>query len=103
MLDFDRIIGFEWDSGNSRKSELKHSVTQGEAEEVFFNTPLLINLDERHSNDERRFLALGATNNERVLAVIFTLRQEETLIRVISARDQHRRERSVYEQARQKK
>lgn len=99
MIDLNRIIGFEWDSGNSRKSELKHGVSQLEAEEIFFNEPLLFSNDEKHSNHERRLLALGKTNRERVLAVIFTLRQEGTLIRVISARDQHRKERFIYEQA----
>lgn len=99
MIDLNRIIGFEWDPGNSRKSELKHGVSQLEAEEIFFNEPLLFSDDEKHSNHERRLLALGKTNRERVLAVIFTLRQEGTLIRVISARDQHRKERFIYEQA----
>jgi uncharacterized DUF497 family protein len=102
MIDLDRIVGFEWDSGNSRKSELKHGVTQIEAEEIFFNEPLLFSDDEKHSDHEKRLLALGKTNHHRVLAVIFTLRQNDTLIRVISARDQHRKERSLYEQASKK-
>jgi uncharacterized DUF497 family protein len=49
MIDFDLIVGFQWDSGNSRKSEVKHTVTQVEAEEVFFNNPLLISADDKHS------------------------------------------------------
>jgi uncharacterized protein len=69
------------------------------AEEVFFNNPLLISADDKHSERERRYLALGKTNLGRELAVIFTLRQDATLIRVISARDQHRKERHFYEQA----
>jgi uncharacterized DUF497 family protein len=101
MIDFDAIVGFEWDSGNSRKNEVKHSVTQVEIEEVFFNTPLFISSDDKHSESERRYLALGKTNYARELTVIFTLRQGATLIRVISARDQHRKERSIYEQANQ--
>ena len=100
MIDFDLIVGFEWDSGNGRKNEVKHSVTQAEAEEIFFNSPLLISSDDRHSESESRYLALGKTNRARGLTVIFTLRHDATLIRVISARDQHRKERSLYEQAR---
>jgi uncharacterized DUF497 family protein len=99
MIDFDLIVGFEWDSGNQRKNELKHSVTSAESEEVFFNSPLLISMDDKHSDSERRFLALGQTNRARELTIIFTLRQSDTLIRVISARDQHRKERNLYEQA----
>ncbi len=99
MIDFDAIVGFEWDDGNRRKSEVKHSVSQVEAEEVFFNSPLLIGPDDRHSEVESRFLALGKTNRARALTVIFTLRHNGSLIRVISARDQHRKERQLYEQA----
>lgn len=98
MIDVDLIVGFEWDAGNDRKSEVKHGVSQVEAEEIFFNDPLLISLDDKHSEKENRFLALGKTNMVRTLTVIFTLRQEKTLIRVISARDQHRKERLLYEQ-----
>ena len=99
MMDFDSIVGFEWDAGNSRKNEVKHSVMPSEAEEVFFNNPLLISSDDQHSESERRYLALGKTNQARALTVIFTLRQDGSLIRIISARDQHRKERHLYEQA----
>lgn len=100
MINFDCILGFEWDSGNSRKSEVKHGVSQVEAEEVFFNQPLLISMDSAHSQHEARYLALGKTNQGRELAVVFTLRQDQTLIRVISARAQHRKERLIYDQVR---
>ncbi len=99
MIDFDAVIGFEWDSGNARKSEIKHGVTQAEAEEIFFHQPLLIGKDGKHIDKEGRYLALGKTRKARALTVIFTLRQEGTLIRVISARDQHRKERTLYDQA----
>jgi len=65
MLDFELIVGFEWDTGNNRKSELKHSVSQVEAEEIFFNQPLLISSDEKHNYTESRYLALGKTNKSR--------------------------------------
>ena len=101
MMDFDSIVGFDWDAGNSRKNEVKHSVMPSEAEEVFFNHPLLISSDDQHSESERRYLALGKTNQACALTVIFTLRKDATLIRVISARYQHRKERHFYEQAKQ--
>ena len=99
MIDLGLVIGFEWDSGNRRKNEVKRSVTQMEAEEVFFNNPLLISTDDKHSEIENRYLALGKTNKDRGLTIIFTLRQNGTLIRVISARDQHRKERHLYAKA----
>ena len=99
MIDLARIIGFDWDDGNARKND-KHGVAQAQAEEVLFNQPLLMLEDLRHREQEARFHALGKTLDGRLLHVTFTLRGDDTLIRVISARDMHRKERSVYEQAR---
>jgi hypothetical protein len=98
MIDLTRICGFDWDDGNARKNE-KHGVSQSEAEEVFFNHPLLLLEDAKHSERESRFHALGKTHDERRLHITFTLRAEGTLLRVISARDMHRKERMIYEQA----
>jgi len=99
MINYSSIVGFEWDIGNSQKSAQKHDVHPTEAEEVFFNSPLIISEDDKHSSIEKRYLAYGITNKKRFLTVIFTLRENETLIRVISARDQHRKERTVYAKA----
>ena len=98
MLDINAIIGFEWDAGNSRKNE-KHGVSMAEAEQIFFNLPLLLLDDERHSHEEARHHALGTTDEGRPLHITFTLRAKGKLIRVISARDMHRKERAIYEQA----
>lgn len=97
MIDLNRITGFDWDTGNARKND-QHGVTQAEAEQVFFDSRLLLVEDIQHSDDEKRFHALGATADGRRLHITFTLRAEETLIRVISARDMHRKERNIYEQ-----
>lgn len=100
MLDLNLITGFDWDSGNARKSENKHGVSMAQAEQVFFNSPLLLLEDGSHSQCERRMHALGITDDGRALHISFTLRAEGRLIRVISARDMHRKERTIYEQAR---
>lgn len=91
-----RVVGFQWDEGNARKSFDKRSVSQAEAEQVFFNEPLLVVEDVKHSRLEPRFHALGVTNSGHRLHVTFTLRGENTKIRVISARDMHSKERSRY-------
>jgi uncharacterized DUF497 family protein len=98
MNQFSSIAGFQWDEGNSQKSAQKHDVHPTEAEEIFFNTPLIIS-NHKHSRDEKRYLALGMTNKKRFLTVIFTLRESDTLIRIISSRDQHQKERIVYAKA----
>jgi uncharacterized DUF497 family protein len=99
MIDLARISGFDWDAGNSRKSAQKHSVIQSEAEQIFFNQPLLLLEDVPHSQKEARYHALGSTDDGRLLHVTFTLRAEGTLIRVISARDMNRKERKIHEQS----
>ena len=66
------------------------------AEQVFQDQQLLVDDDVAHSQSERRFHALGVTASGRRLHVTFTLRAEGTLIRVISARDMHRKERAFH-------
>ena len=99
MINFHQIVGFDWDAGNAYKSQEKHGVTQGEAEEVFFNQPLLVIGDERHSEQEARYLALGATSAGVLLSIVFTLRKRSTLIRVVSAGPMSKKERVFYEKA----
>ena len=98
MVDLNGVTGFDWDNGNERKND-KHGVLMAEAEQIFFNTPLLLLEDESHSQSEIRLHALGQTDVGRGLHITFTLRQAGTLIRVISARDLHRKERAIYDQA----
>jgi uncharacterized protein len=98
MIDLAKISGFEWDRGNARKSEDKHGVSMAEAEQVFFNAPLLLVQDVAHSQTEQRIHALGKSDDGRALHITFTLRGNSRLIRVISARDMHRKERMIYDQ-----
>jgi uncharacterized protein len=86
MVDLSKIIGFEWDEGNARKNE-HHGVSMAEAEQVFFNNPLLVLPDIKHNETEPRFHSLGKSHEGRRLHITFTLRDADQLIRVISARD----------------
>ena len=97
MLDFSRVFGFDWDEGNSRKSTDKHFVSQPEAEQIFSDSQLFTTDDERHSQEEPRFHALGRTDMGRLLQITFTLRENGTKIRIISARAMNRKERTIYE------
>jgi uncharacterized DUF497 family protein len=91
-----QLDGFEWDEGNRDKNRLKHKVSNDECEAVFFNEPLIILDDYKHSQKEQRYAAYGVTDEGRRLMVYFTVR--ETRYRVISARDMHRKERQFYEE-----
>ena len=92
---FDDCRGFQWDKGNNLKNWLKHRVHEGEAEQIFFNEPLLVLGDTEHSHMENRFWALGVTDHGRLLFLAFTIR--ENFIRIISARDMNKKERERYE------
>jgi uncharacterized protein len=90
----DQCTGFDWDEGNIQKNWERHQVTQEEAEDIFFNEPLVVRGDVRHSQREKRHYALGQTSQGRCLFVAFTIRRK--LIRVISVRDMNRREQDFY-------
>jgi len=72
-----------------------HEVSPSKSEEIFFNRPLVVAKDRKHSEKEKRFYALGHTDAGRRLFVVFMVRRDK--IRVISARDMSRKERKVYE------
>jgi uncharacterized DUF497 family protein len=88
--------GFQWDDGNSEKNWISHQVAKSECEQIFFNQPLVIGNDEKHSKIEKRYYVLGQTDSDRQLYIVCTARQN--LIRVISARDMSKKEREVYNQ-----
>jgi uncharacterized DUF497 family protein len=88
-------FGFDWDDWNINKNWNKHKVSYTECEQIFFNYPLLTHNDVKHSSREKRLYALGKTDGNRMLFVVFTFRNQ--LIRIISARDMSKKERAVYE------
>jgi len=97
----EKTKGFSWNKGNIDKNWLRHQVTSKECEEVFFNRPLLVNFDEKHSNEiEKRFQASGKTNRARNLFIVFIIRDirdiRDKKIRIISVRDQSKKERRQY-------
>ena len=98
MIDFESITGFDWDGGNERKNVEARQVSQTDAEELFYNQPLIVSADEGHSTQEPRWHALGVADSGRKLHVTFTLRHNNTKIWTISARDMSRKERMIYEE-----
>ena len=94
-LNIENIVGFDWDDGNIYKNEKKHGLKWQLIEEVFFNVPLLVLEDLKHSKVECRCFALGRTDDSIYLFIVFTKRSEK--IRVISARPMNRKERMIYD------
>jgi uncharacterized DUF497 family protein len=90
----DGCVGFDWDPANAQKNWERHAVTPEEAEEIFFQEPLVVRSDVRHGKAEKRYYALGQATSGRLLFIAFTIRRN--LIRVISSRDMSRKEVEAY-------
>ena len=90
----DDCTGFDWDGANEGKNWERHQVTPEEAEDIFFNEPLIVRSDVSHSEREKRFYALGQTVGGRLLFAAFTVRKQ--LIRIVSIREMNRKERQLY-------
>ena len=86
--------GFDWHDANASKNWQRHRVTPEKAEDIFFNEPLIVRGDIRHSKQEKRYYTLGQTGGGRYLFAVFTIRG--SLLRVISIRDMNRKERDAY-------
>ncbi len=86
--------GFEWDRGNATKNWDRHEVSEGECEQIFFNKPLIMKRDKKHSDTENRYYTLGRTNQNRLLFAVFTVRKGK--IRIISARGMTDAETEMY-------
>jgi hypothetical protein len=97
-MDVETFHGFMWDEGNRHKCQ-KHGVQPKEIEQAFFNGPGVFD-DLAHSDMEKRFLAIGRSDQGRYIFIAFTRRAQgsATLIRPISARYMHQKEIEHYEQ-----
>ena len=98
MIVNKRIVEFEWDGGNAEKNWIRHKVSAKECEEVFFDTEKREYPDPKHCEKEPRKVITGKTKKERLLFIVYTVRNK--YIRIISARDLNKRkEANLYEKA----
>lgn len=89
-------MDFEWDEC---KNQAKHGVSFEEAKTVFYDEQALLEYDELHSESEDRFRILGCSDRGNVLLVVHCLRENETIIRIISSRKATATERAGYERS----
>jgi uncharacterized protein len=80
------VIRFEWDETKNQSNIRKHQVSFGEAKSVFYDPNALLIHDPDHSEDEDRFVMLGMTDKARLLIVCHCYREDDEVIRLISAR-----------------
>jgi uncharacterized protein len=89
-------IRFEWDENKSRENKRKHKVAFDEAQTVFVDENAIRFFDPDHSADEDRFIMLGMSFALRVLVVCHCYRENDSVIRIISARKADKREQASY-------
>ena len=88
---------FAWDTKKATSNRQKHGVSFEEAQTVFADVHALRIFDPDHAEDEDRFVLLGLSYTLRLLVVCHCYRENDDLIRIISARKATRSERQAYE------
>ena len=89
-------IRFEWDEKKNRDCIRKHGVSFEEAQTVFLDENAVRFFDPDHSADEDRFIMLGMSFRLRILVVCHCYRQDDEVIRIISARKADKQESKEY-------
>jgi uncharacterized protein len=93
-------IEFDWDKEKARANVFKHGVAFEEALSVFGDPLAMTLFDDKHSDDEERWITLGLNNQGRLIVVVHTYNELDALrvqIRIISARPATRREARQYQ------
>ncbi|HHL19318.1 MAG TPA: BrnT family toxin [Thiothrix sp.] len=81
-----KIMKFEWDKKKATVNIKKHGVSFEEAQTAFHDEYAIQFFDPDHSENEDRYILLGASLKLKTLIVCHCYREEETVIRIISAR-----------------
>jgi len=91
-------LKFDWDKNKAIKNLAKHKVSFEEAQSVFDDDFARLIPDPDHSEDEERFLLLGLSCSLKVLVVVHCYKDEENIIRLISARKATKPESKIYKE-----
>ncbi len=91
-----KAISFKWDTKKAKENIKKHSVSFEEASTVFSDPNARMIFDTEHSGDEERFIILGISSALRLLVVCHCYRENDMIIRIISARKATRKEQKQY-------
>lgn len=89
-------LRFEWDEKKNSENTRKHGVSFEEAQTVFLDENAMRFFDPEHSEDEDRFIMLGMSFKLRVLVVCHCYKENDKVIRIISARKADKREAEAY-------
>ncbi len=89
-------LEFTWDEIKAQTNIKKHGVSFEEAKSAFYDKSAIVIYDPDHSQQEDRFILLGMSDYSRVLIVCHCYRENDTIIRIISARKANKLEEKQY-------
>ena len=89
-------MNFEWDERKNIANKQKHGLSFEEASNVFFDDKAILFDDPEHSDEEERFLLIGMTTSTKICVVCHCYREDDTIIRIISAREATKNEEKRY-------
>jgi len=92
------MISFLWDVRKDAENRKKHRVSFEEAKTVFYDSRAVMYDDPDHSQDEDRFIMLGLSSKLRTLVVCHCYRENDSIIRIISARKATKDEARTYKE-----
>jgi uncharacterized protein len=91
-------IQFEWDEKKAKSNLKKHGVSFSEAQSVFDDDAARLIPDPDHSEEEERFILLGISCSLKILVVVHCYRDQDSVIRLISARKATKSEAKQYKE-----
>lgn len=87
---------FEWDENKNQINKKKHGISFEDVESVFSDFSAIIFDDPDYSETEERFLIIGMSLRKGICIVSHCYRNNENIIRIISARKATKNERMIY-------
>lgn len=90
------MLNFKWDTTKNKTNIKKHDVSFEEAKTVFFDNYARLITDPDHSEFEDRYIILGISEKLRLLTVCHCYREQNSIIRIISARKSNKKEANEY-------
>ena len=91
-------LRFDWDEWKNKSNRIKHRIWFEEAESVFSDPHGRLFYDPEHSAHEDRFILLGVSSAARTLIVVHCYKENDSVVRIISARKATRKEVRFYEE-----
>jgi uncharacterized protein len=91
-------LEFIWDQSKNFSNQKKHGLSFDEAKTVFYDENARLIIDQAHSKEEDRFILLGLSSQLRILTVCHCYRENDQIIRIISARKDTKKETKQYKE-----